>query len=299
MSSLITYGLAVVTLFIFFIYISVAKGIVGLLGSLAVFLIATSFVESMEYVTSLVVIVGLAYVTYSNTMEAFNDANTGEAIVQRVHGFEKAYGKGKPITIQAVGSEGFEDAAELKQEENTGDIPSRAPSTDSEAAPRNEVVKIKDIDREAEKVKGNIKKEEEKADKDKIQTAPVGQPNSVEKDSPANKAETISGFDGAKGLFKLGEMPSETKSGPFVDVAATMGQAIGALQPEQMAAMTQESQKLMETQKSLMGMLQSMRPVLQDGRQLLDTFSGIFGSSGGGKGLGGMLPQMDKNAGKA
>jgi hypothetical protein len=56
---------------------------------------------------------------------------------------------------------------------------------------------------------------------------------------------------------------------------------MNALQPEQMAAMTAESQSLLETQKNLMGMLQSMRPVLQDGRQLLDTFSGIFGNLGG------------------
>jgi hypothetical protein len=119
----------------------------------------------------------------------------------------------------------------------------------------------------------------------------------MSKESLATTAKSADGFEGAQGLFKLGQMPSESKSGPFVDVAATMGNAINALQPEQMAAMTQESQKLMETQKSLMGMLQSMRPVLQDGRQLLDTFSGIFG--GGGKGLGGMLPAMDQNAGKA
>jgi len=118
--------------------------------------------------------------------------------------------------------------------------------------------------------------------------------------SAATTAGSADGFEGAKGLFKLGQMPSDTKSGPFVDVAATMGNAISSLQPEQMAAMTQESQKLMETQKSLMGMLQSMRPVLQDGRQLLDTFSGIFGGMGkGGGGLGGMLPAMDQNAGKA
>jgi hypothetical protein len=71
------------------------------------------------------------------------------------------------------------------------------------------------------------------------------------------------------------------KKGPFIDAASTMTKAMNALQPDQMAAMTAESQSLLETQKNLMGMLQSMRPVLQDGRQLLDTFSGIFGGLGG------------------
>ena len=79
-------------------------------------------------------------------------------------------------------------------------------------------------------------------------------------------------------------MPSESSSGPHVDVAATMSKALSALQPEQMAAMTAESNSLLETQRNLMNMLQSMRPVLQDGRQLLDTFSGIFGNLGGMKG---------------
>ena len=89
------------------------------------------------------------------------------------------------------------------------------------------------------------------------------------------------------GLFKLGELPSEMKKGPFVDVATTMTKAMGSLQPDQIAAMTAESQSLLDTQKNLMGMLQTMSPVLQDGRQLLDTFSNIFSGLGGIGGLPG------------
>jgi hypothetical protein len=98
----------------------------------------------------------------------------------------------------------------------------------------------------------------------------------------SNAGKASDGFQGpSAGLFKLGELPSEMKKGPFIDAASTMTKAMNALQPDQMAAMTAESQSLLETQKNLMGMLQSMRPVLQDGRQLLDTFSGIFGGLGG------------------
>jgi hypothetical protein len=100
--------------------------------------------------------------------------------------------------------------------------------------------------------------------------------------SAASKAGDAENFqEPSAGLFKLGELPSEMKKGPFVDVASTMSKAMSSLQPEQMAAMTAESQSLLETQKNLMGMLQSMRPVLQDGRQLLDTFGSIFGNLGG------------------
>ena len=106
--------------------------------------------------------------------------------------------------------------------------------------------------------------------------------------SSASKAGSSDGFqEPSAGLFKLGELPSEMKKGPFIDTASTITKAMNALQPDQMAAMTAESQSLMETQKNLMGMLQSMRPVLQDGRQLLDTFSGIFGGLGGLGGLAG------------
>lgn len=104
-------------------------------------------------------------------------------------------------------------------------------------------------------------------------------------DSTASKAGSSENFqEPSAGLFKLGELPSEIKQGPFVDVATTMTKAMGSLQPGQIKAMTEESQSLLDTQKNLMNMLQSMRPVLQDGRQLLDTFGSIFsglGSMGG------------------
>jgi len=50
--------------------------------------------------------------------------------------------------------------------------------------------------------------------------------------------------------------------------------------------MTTDTKKLLETQKQLMGMLTQMRPVLADGKELLQTFSGMFGNSnGGGSGM--------------
>jgi hypothetical protein len=47
-------------------------------------------------------------------------------------------------------------------------------------------------------------------------------------------------------------------------------------------SMTGDTKKLLETQKQLMGMLTQMRPVLADGKELLQTFSGMFGNNGGG-----------------
>jgi hypothetical protein len=325
MGSIITYSLAVLTLFIYSVYISTTKGIVGLLLSLAIFLISCSFMDDMGDITAVVVLLGLTYVSISNYMkpkEGFNDANTGMAITERVHTMEKQYGKGKVVGLLSVGSEGFADlnVPKKKSKKEKGQSPNSEltidPQADADADANADAADGSDATAQAEDGDTPTLTEQEgqkviaatggdgKVGDDKLPAKLTGSDaaNAVGVSAPsaASTAGSADGFEGAKGLFKLGQMPSDTKSGPFVDVAATMGSAISSLQPEQMAAMTQESQKLMETQKSLMGMLQSMRPVLQDGRQLLDTFSGIFGGMGkGAGGLGGMLPAMDQNAGKA
>ena len=41
--------------------------------------------------------------------------------------------------------------------------------------------------------------------------------------------------------------------------------------------MSEDTQKLIDTQKSLMMMLGTMKPMLNDGRQLMDTFQQMFG----------------------
>ena len=53
--------------------------------------------------------------------------------------------------------------------------------------------------------------------------------------------------------------------------------AISSLKPEQIQAMTEDTRKLLDTQKNLMGMLNTMKPMLNDGKQLMDTFQQMFG----------------------
>ena len=51
--------------------------------------------------------------------------------------------------------------------------------------------------------------------------------------------------------------------------------------------MTDDTRKLIETQKNLMGMLSTMKPMLQDGKQMMTNFQEMFGSGQGGQfGLG-------------
>jgi len=78
--------------------------------------------------------------------------------------------------------------------------------------------------------------------------------------------------------FKLGEIPSQVKTGPHIDAASTLVKAINSLNPDQIKAMSKDTQQLIETQKSLMGMLGSMKPMLNDGKELMDTFQQMFGN---------------------
>jgi hypothetical protein len=77
--------------------------------------------------------------------------------------------------------------------------------------------------------------------------------------------------------FTLGEIPAQVKNGPHIDAGSTLIQAIKGLNPDQINAMTKDTQQLIETQKSLMGMLGTMKPMLNDGKQLMETFQQMFG----------------------
>lgn len=79
--------------------------------------------------------------------------------------------------------------------------------------------------------------------------------------------------------FKLGEIPSQVKNGPHIDAGSTLVKAIQNLNPEQINAMTKDTKQLIETQKSLMGMLGTMKPMMNDGKELMETFQQMFGEN--------------------
>jgi hypothetical protein len=79
--------------------------------------------------------------------------------------------------------------------------------------------------------------------------------------------------------FKLGEIPSQVKNGPHIDAGSTLIKAIQGLNPEQINAMTKDTKQLIDTQKSLMGMLGTMKPMMNDGKELMETFQQMFGEN--------------------
>jgi hypothetical protein len=83
-------------------------------------------------------------------------------------------------------------------------------------------------------------------------------------------------------MFSLGKkykMPSEEDDPDFhLDAGTTFLNAYKSLKPDQVAAMTKDTQDLMQTQKQLMSTLHTLKPLIKDGKEMMEMFQGYFGS---------------------
>jgi len=68
-------------------------------------------------------------------------------------------------------------------------------------------------------------------------------------------------------------------SDPHVDIGTTILHAYRNLSPEQIGGMRRDTKELMELQKELMGSLSEMKPAIEQGAELLQTFSQFFGKN--------------------
>lgn len=66
---------------------------------------------------------------------------------------------------------------------------------------------------------------------------------------------------------------------PHVDVGTTILHAYRNLSPEQIGGMRKDTRELLELQKELMGSLGEMKPAIEQGAELLKTFSTFFGDN--------------------
>ena len=268
-----------VALLCYFIYVINTHGTVAFLFSSAIFLIISAFVDHIEYVTIGLLIIGLTTSIYlrqhpQKLLDGFEDAKAPEE--EKNEEEEKEEEKEKeedeedeqtPGVYSQNNIENYE-SSDSSAETTSASVSTPAAATDTPPISSESVAPIVNDAME------------------KLRTSVANTKAAIQPSASSTAAPTENFQEPSAGLFKLGELPSEMKKGPFVDVATTMTKAMGSLQPDQIAAMTAESQSLLETQKNLMGMLKTMSPVLQDGRQLLDTFSSIFsglGGVGGGK----------------
>jgi len=83
-------------------------------------------------------------------------------------------------------------------------------------------------------------------------------------------------------FFQLGKKykgPKEEDDSEFhLDAGTTFMNAYKSLKPDQVAAMTKDTQELMQTQKHLMSTLQTLKPLIQDGKEMMNMFQGYFGA---------------------
>lgn len=116
---------------------------------------------------------------------------------------------------------------------------------------------------------------------DEVEAKPTAQP----KKKSARSAKTPPPDNGQRAeMFELGKKykgPGEEDDGEFhLDAGTTFLNAYKALKPDQVAAMTKDTQELMQTQKQLMSTLQTLKPLISDGKEMMDMFQSYFG---GGK----------------
>lgn len=85
-------------------------------------------------------------------------------------------------------------------------------------------------------------------------------------------------------MFELGKKYKIPKEGDdedyHLDAGTTFLNAYKSLNPDQISAMTKDTQELIDTQKQLMSTLNTLKPLITDGKQMMDTFQSYFGGNG-------------------
>lgn len=81
-------------------------------------------------------------------------------------------------------------------------------------------------------------------------------------------------------LGKKYKAPSEDDDKEFhLDAGTTFLNAYKSLKPDQVAAMTKDTQDLMQTQKQLMSTLSTLKPLIKDGKEMMNVFQSYFGAN--------------------
>lgn len=234
-------------------------GMTGLLFSFAIGLIVLSFNQRIEIVVATTILTGVLWkiMTDRRRKEGFQvPLGTGQDakdIVKKVESITNKKAFEPSGVLSSSFTEGFEDAGSSDEKEKEKKNEPAKPST-STAAPVNEPT-----------VSDQMKK-------DAAATNPAA----------ASAPSEAAGFQdkGMAGMFQLGTIPTDAVGGAHIDIGTTLTNALNSLKPDQVKAMTEDTRKLLETQKSLMSMLGSMKPMLQDGKQLMETFNQMFGGQG-------------------
>ena len=284
--------------------------------SLSIGLIVFGALESYEAAVIATVISGVLSVIISQsnygkqpivvqTKETFQNASdeapvidSAEIIAKRIAKIDRNHpGQAGPLgVLSSEYAEGFQDVNEMQTAETTGqpstnNAPeSSANSTPTATATANEKAAVAPqshsapVTTTAALPPSNLGNQTQTNAVEAALATGSGttQVNAKLGENVANNVAQITkqGFKGSQmtdGLFKLGEIPRDLKGGFHIDQGTTVLNALNALKPDQVKQMSEDTQKLIDTQKSLMSMLGTMKPMMSDGKQLLETFQQMFG----------------------
>ena len=283
-----TYMISVSLLVIWAIYVFFIRGFVGILLTGGIALVVASMVDSLELVTGATIIGGYLLLWAMSRIRMFEPfMDTPKQITERLAAASKAdkftvEGPSDPRARAAVrmemgegprkivgvydcdGIEGFEDAGAPGAPDNSTPAPTAS---------------TKEISSQfQDTIMSTVSALTEKAKKDSNEKTTT----STDAQAGASPTKTESPFrSDPSGLFKLGEIPTESRDGPIIDAGATFMKALNALDPSQIKSMSDDTAKMVDAQKNLIGLLNTMKPILQDGQKLMQTFTSVLGQPGG------------------
>ena len=271
-------------------------GMTGLLFSFAIGLIVTSLGQPIELIVAATILSGLVYkiIAERNRKEGFEsepralkgaknapplgDGQSATEISKRVEqmGLKGAF---QPSGVLSSSfAESFADINSSEQPSNAGSATAKpagektpAPSASTPAATNESTMSTQMASALPSSNAAAAATPDPKATE-----KPAAQ-QSPEAATPATPQTSGFSDKGTAGMFKLGSIPADAVGGAHIDVGTTLMNALNSLKPDQVKAMTEDTRKLMETQKSLMGMLTTMKPMITDGKQMMETFTEMFG----------------------
>jgi hypothetical protein len=287
-STPLTQGISLLIVLVYSIYAFMTMPVPGTLVSIALGLMAFAYLESTELAVAITVISGTLYhLVYrsGSTKRSEGFVDGAEKIVKRIETLKREpVHEGPRPVLSSSFAEGFQDASgnDTTTQTNTAATSAPAPANAPTGGAMSDTPPPAPPTAAA-----TVQKKEGTA-----ASTPAAPESATAGGPPATAAmEAAAGFQGSTGQeaeFKLGVIPDDKKGGYHIDQGTTIINALNSLKPDQVKAMTDDTRKLIETQKSLMGMLGTMKPMLQDGRQMMQNFQEMFGNGNGGGPMGAM-----------
>jgi len=258
-----SYTLSLIVIAVTAVYMLLYSGLTGILLTSAVALLTAAFIEQFEVVIGITVLFAVVYTLflkkYVRRLEGFQG---NQDIVDRVAAMQSGYKpaaqslrstRKEPAGVYDPSIEGFEDVQPDTEKEGASQKSSSAATAHT----------VNQVDHESAEQVTSAVNGAVKAEKEEFESA-------------------------TNSLFKEGKLPSEHAEGPKLDPAETLKKTMKSFDPKTISSMSADTKELLKTQEGLMNMLTQMRPIMADGKELLQTFSGMFGGTGNVSGGSGM-----------